>query len=94
MAERPAYKVCNVMLSVALVAVFVTMFFFTYVSNVESEIVQLQMGRIVAQTLTPVAYMLQPSALKSLQTAVDAYKPPNMDDADKAVKKNNTHLFT
>lgn len=87
-----AFEVANVMLSVALVATFVSLFFFTYVAEVEQQIVQLQMSRIVTDLLTPVKLMMSPSQIGTIKERLKTVTLPDTSAQDAQVEATNKTL--
>lgn len=88
-----SYRVSHSVLSVILVATFVSLFFFLYVSNVEREIVQIQMGRIVTAFIKPVQLMASPKQLSDIQQAIKAVKITHEDDVDGKIANSNSQLM-
>jgi len=89
-----AGKVAGGMMAVGLVATFVCTFFFLYVSDIERQVVQLQMSRIVDQLFSPLVYGLNDTQLDTVLKALDKTQLPDMKKADAKVKKENQQLMT
>lgn len=88
-----AGKVAGGMMAVGLVATFVCTFFFLYVSEIEQQVVQTQMSRIVDQLFSPMVYGLNDDQLDAVLEGLDRTTLPDMTEQDAEVRANNDHLM-
>lgn len=88
-----AYRVSHAILSVMLVATFVSVFFFLYVSNVERKIVQIQMGRIVSAFMKPVQLLASPAQIADIRKAMDRVQVTSDPTVDGAIAATNNRLI-
>lgn len=93
MPHSTAHSVADVVLSITLVASFISAFYFTYVARVEGEIVQLQMSRMVNNFVRPLRYMLPPHVLAEVQQSIAEMQPPDTSAADAKIAADNAALI-
>lgn len=83
--------VLNILVSVALIAIFICIFFFTYAKNLEKVIIVNQTKELVYD-LTSDVLKFKPIR-DSLKPFVKKLKSPNMEDQNERVEKRNQLLF-
>jgi len=88
-----SFEISNIILSVVLISSFIIIFFFTYASFVEKNIVKSRCKMIVEDLTGTVKNILPPEYLKSIQANVSNIKPPNLIEEDKYVNENNKLLM-
>lgn len=81
----------NIFLSVALIAIFICVFFFTYAKNVEEQIVIKQTQELVYDLMGDVL-KFEP-VKNSLKEVVPNLKSPDMSREDKKVERDNQLLL-
>ena len=86
-------NIALIILSVAFIATFLCIFYFTYVSKVEGQIVSDQMSSITVQLLDEVTVSLPKSYYPTIKSLVGVIKPPNMEAADKVASDSNNKIF-
>ena len=82
----------HLVLGVVLIATFISLFFFTYVSNVEGQIVKSQMGLIVTDLTSESKLILTDDQRKSIGNMIGEMKVPDMSEQDNEVEENNKKL--
>jgi hypothetical protein len=87
------YDIANIILHVTLISAFIGIFFFTYVSKIEGEIVKEQVDYIVKDFLGDVK-SIAGSNIDPIKKYIDTIQPPNLDEEDKAVEARNSELFS
>lgn len=87
--ERAEY-IAETIMGVILIATFICIFFFTYVSKVEGEVVKSQMSNIV-NNLTNGLQIL-PDKDKGINLILKNLKAPDMSSADNDVEQSNNEL--
>lgn len=84
---------CTVLVSVLLMAVFISVFFFVYGNHIEKNIVVREIGNITSQFTTDLKLMLPQDAVDELLQTIDRTKIPDFSKENATVKKNNSKLF-
>lgn len=84
----------NVVLHVALMASFLAIFYFTFVANVEKEIVSIQAKNLVESIVQVPIAMLTPQQRAYLYYQANKVKLPDMSEEDAEVEKSNSDLLT
>ena len=87
------YFISYVTLSVILVSTFISIFFFTYVSKVEEEIVKTQMDNIVVNLIKDLNLWVSPEFKNILRDSVNKMKSPETSQEDDEVLKSNNKLL-
>jgi hypothetical protein len=86
-------EIAYIIFGVILIASFISVFFFTYVSKVEGDVVKSQMSRIVNDLAGGSNLILTPDQKKSIGTAIqNNLVVPDMSTEDAEVKSNNNKL--
>jgi len=86
-----AEETVNVILHVVILATFINVFFFTYGSYLEEQIIEQQLGNITHNIARNVR-ILNPDILTGLAPYVNGITPPDMSAEDAAVKARNGAL--
>lgn len=87
------HDIAYIIFGVILIASFISVFFFTYVSKVEGQIVQNQMARIVNDLTSGNELILTPDQKRIIGTVIQSgLKTPDMSDVDAKVEANNNEL--
>ena len=87
------YNIANILLHVILISSFLVIFFFTYASKVEKQIVQNQSTAVVQDVLDDILVILPDSAVATIGEHVQNITPPDMSDEDNDVKIKNHELY-
>ena len=83
----------NVILSVALAASFIGIFFFTYVKNVEKEIVVKNVNYTISNFTDLIKNLMSPVVKTELIKELNVSKLPNMNEEDNKVEQDNNILL-
>lgn len=86
-----AQGLSNLLLHVALIASLVVIFFFTYGSKVEREVVNRQ-TKFLVDNFTQGTVLLPDDTRKALKESINNMKVPNMKKADEEAAANNKKL--
>ena len=81
----------NVFLLVIFIATFLSVFFFTYASNIEKQIVENQVDYILNDFLSPVS-LLSPQIKTQIGASISTITPPNMTQEDNLVAQHNSAI--
>ncbi len=85
-------EICSIIMNVLFVASFLCIFFFTYASKIEGDVIQEQVGNLVKDLSEDIQYL--PSELiNGLSDEVAIMKKPNLDDDDAKVEANNSAIM-
>lgn len=84
--------IANVILHVILIATFIGIFFFTYASRVEKEIVENQVDYLV-KDFTQNLSQLSSEHKEQLKTAISTIQAPDMTKVDTVVNNMNAELM-
>lgn len=85
--------IADVIIQVTFIATFIGIFFFTYASKVEQEVVQNQMDFIVQDFTSDIVALTPPADLKTLQPALNALQPPDLSAQDQDIANSNSALL-
>ena len=86
--------ITNILLHVALMAVFLTVFFFTFAQNIEKEIVEEQINFVIKDFVGNTLKPLDKSVKEQIKNKIDsAFDGIDMTKQDSDVKKNNKEVF-
>jgi hypothetical protein len=80
----------SIISSVGIIMAFLGIFFFTYASKVEQEIVEINTNVVVNDLLDTIIPLLNEKTKANL---LENIKHPNMEDADKQVAENNKNIM-
>jgi len=83
--------IANIILHILTMAVFITLFFFTYGAYLEKKIVKEQMNYIVDDLVGDIK-VISPQTALTLKNQLQNIKSPNLDQADKQAEENNNKL--
>ena len=86
-----SHMIISILSSVGIVMMFLGIFFFTYASIVEQEIVAINANIIIEDLLDTIAPILDSNTKINI---VKSLKYPDMEEADKNVAKNNNNVMT
>lgn len=81
-----------IIFGVISIATFITIFFFTYVSKVEGDVVKIQMKRIVDDLVGGTDLIFTPEQKKAIGDNIKNISVPDMTDSDAEVATNNNKL--
>ena len=87
------YEIANIILSVVLISTFIGVFFFTYASMIEKNIVETRCKTIVEDLTNSFSTVATPNVLKSINEKLEQLAPPNLSEEDKKVAENNKALI-
>lgn len=87
------YEIANIILSVVLISTFIGVFFFTYASMIEKNIVETRCKTIVEDLTNSFSTVATPNVLKSINEKLEQFAPPNLSEEDKKVAENNKALI-
>jgi len=85
-------EIANIILHVILIATLITVFFFTYATNVEEQIVKNWVDYIV-EDLVNDRKILPNDAINALKLGVDSIELPDMASVDSEVTEKNKKLL-
>lgn len=83
--------IANIILHILIMAVFITLFFFTYGAYLEKKIVKQQMNYIVDDLVGDIK-VISPETATTLKNQLLNIKSPNLEQADKQAEENNSKL--
>ena len=89
-----SYRLANILLHVVLVSAFLAIFFFTYASKVEGEIVSKQSVEIVTDIVKDVKIFLPDPVLDDVNNRMQKIELPDMSEEDEKVRTSNDALRT
>ena len=82
-----------ILLNISFVATFLTIFFFTYASHVEKNIVETQMEYITYNFLDNISLFIPNSYKKYISEALSNLKIPDMSFQDNQIKEKNDKIM-
>lgn len=88
-----SYSVANVLLHVILISSFLVIFFFTYASKIEKQIVKNQSTAVVQNVLDDILIILPDSTLETIGDHIQNISPPDMSEEDNEVTTKNHELY-
>jgi len=88
-----AHDLTNVILSITFIAVFISIFFFTYGTKIEKDVVQDQVKFVVEELTTDLKVWMPSSVISEIKTSIDKIQPPDTSAEDQKVKDNNDALI-
>ena len=87
-------EIAYIILSFILSATFLTIFFFTYVSSVESDIIKNQINDVITNFINSTNVVLTPVQKKAISmNIIDNLKLPDMSSDDLNAEKTNKNLL-
>ncbi len=92
MEKTKSYNAINIIVSVVLISTFIPIFFFTYVSSVEKQIVKKQLGNIVDELMSEVNMFLNDEQRESMKVMLNNMEMKDLSKEDKMVEENNNKL--
>ena len=89
-----SYTIADILLHVILISSFLVIFFFTYASKVEKEIVVRQSTDIVKDVIQSTTVILPDAVIKDMSTLLSEHgKKSDMSDEDAEIEKANKELL-
>lgn len=85
--------IATIIAQVMLIAIFITVFFFTYGSYLEQKVIKDQMDYIVNDSIGDIK-IIAPEIISMVKGPVSRLQAPDMKDADEAASENNSKLKT
>ena len=85
--------ICNVIISVAFIATFIGVFFFTYAKKIEQDIVKEQTASIVHDIVGDLKVFVADDAMPMLTMLTSQIPTPDMSGADAEAAENNAALL-
>jgi hypothetical protein len=82
-----------ILLNISFVATFLTIFFFTYASNVEKKIVESQMQYITNNFLDNISLFIPDSKRQLISSMLNHIKIPDLSSQDNKVNENNKKIM-
>jgi len=82
-----------IILTVSVVATFLTVFFFTYASKIEEEIVINQMNYITSDLLDSIDIFIPDQLRKNLKAQINTIKTPDLSKEDKEAEHSNKKVL-
>jgi hypothetical protein len=82
-----------ILLNIAFVATFLTIFFFTYASKVEKNIVESQMQYITNNFLDNISLFIPDNKRKLISSMLNNVKIPDLSSQDNKVRENNNKIM-
>jgi len=86
-----SHMIISIITSIGIIMTFLGIFFFTYASNVEQDIVQINTGIIVNDLIDIVNPLLDKNTKTNI---INSLKYPNMNEEDRKVNENNKNIMT
>ncbi|MCJ7638192.1 MAG: hypothetical protein MUO21_11945 [Nitrososphaeraceae archaeon] len=83
--------IASIILHIIIIATFIIIFFFTYGSYLEGQVVKQQMEYIV-EDLVGDLKIVAPELATGLRVSLEAVPKPNLEEADKAAEEKNKQL--
>ncbi len=88
------YTIANILLHVILISSFLVIFFFTYASKVEKQIVERQSTALVKDVIQSTTEIFPEIAMKEINTQfIENLKAPEMAAVDAEIEASNKALF-
>lgn len=87
-----SYRVTSILVHIILVSVFLSIFFFTYATKIESNIVQSQSRQIVKEIVGDVTILLPKNVSEDVASVVETIQTPDMAEDDKKATQTNNEL--
>lgn len=84
--------ITNIIITIIFIASFIGIFFFTYVSLIEKQIVLRQLNYITKDLTSTFSAISNPQLKISLQNILHNLKQPDMTDIDNKVSRSNNEL--
>lgn len=88
-----AYDVANVILHVVLISSFIGIFFFTYGSYVEQQVIKSQMDYIVKDMVGDLNNFIPSGSKSTINATIGQIQPPDMSKEDADAQNNNSKLL-
>jgi hypothetical protein len=85
--------IATIIVQVMLIAIFITVFFFTYGSYLEQKVIKDQMDYIVNDSIGDIK-VIAPEIIGMIKGPISRLEAPDMRDADEAALENNNRLKT
>ena len=92
MEKTKSYNAINIIVSVVLISTFIPVFFFTYVSSVEKQIVKKQLENIVNELMSEVNMFLTYEQREVMKLMLNNMEMKDLSKEDKMVEENNNKL--
>ena len=86
-------NVSSVVLQVTLIIIFISVFFMTYTTVIEKEIVIHEIDILVAEFFGDLKTALNPTQLSLFRSFLSDIEPPDMSEADSLTAANNSVLI-
>lgn len=86
-------EIAYIILTFVLAAAFIGIFFFTYISKVEGEIIQKEIDDIVSDLSKDIKFLMTTSQKKDIGEILKSVTKPDMSEVDNKVMENNKKLF-
>lgn len=87
-------EIAYIILSFVLTATFISVFFFTYVADVEADIIKTQIGNVIDDFVSSTTLILTPDQKRQIgKIIVENLSIPDMSDADAKARKTNSSLI-
>lgn len=86
-------EIAYIILSFSLIATFIAIFFFTYVSDVEADIIKTQINKVITDFVASTNIILTPEEKNQIgQIITENLKVPDMSKDDREAAKTNSDL--
>jgi hypothetical protein len=85
--------VSNLLVGVTLFSIFLGIFYFTYASNIENDILKIQIKNLVDSFTNDLNNLNITNINSEIYTVIDNFKIPDMSAEDKKVKDDNNKLM-
>jgi len=83
--------VASIILHIIIIATFIIIFFFTYGSKLEGQVVKQQMEYIVDDLVGDIK-VVSPEAAETLRKSLEQIPKPDLEEADRLAEENNSKL--
>jgi hypothetical protein len=84
--------ITSIILQIVLVTTCITIFYFSYTTTVENEVVQIQIDNLMENFLGDISLILPDSQKVKLRTSISKATIPDMTEKDAAMEENNKNL--
>ena len=88
-----SYEIANIILSVVLISTFIGVFFFTYASRIEKNIVEIRCKKIIEDLTDPIVTLSTPDMIDQINSNLEKLTQPDLSEEDEKVSANNKALL-
>jgi hypothetical protein len=88
-----AKQLASIILTVSMMATFLSIFFFTYGAKIERKVLATQMGYITNTLLGEFGFLIPDDIKLKIRNNLHKLKLPNLNDSDKKVTESNNKII-